>query len=84
MFARQSYTNNGRNWLLPMSHIGAGARNAVSAAGKPLRKLMATLTNSATIPLGTTLLGTSLLDRIGNTPLVRFERLTAHSALPRI
>jgi cysteine synthase B len=61
-----------------MSHIGAGARNAVSAAGKPLRKLMATLTNSATIPLGTTLLGTSLLDRIGNTPLVRFERLTAH------
>ena len=34
---------------------------------------MATLTNSATIPLGTT-----LLDRIGNTPLIRLERLTAH------
>src|ERR1700744_2365139 len=34
---------------------------------------MATLTNSATIPLGTT-----LYDRIGNTPLIRLERLTAH------
>ena len=33
---------------------------------------MATLTNPATISLGTT-----LLDRIGNTPLIRLERLTA-------
>ena len=40
---------------------------------------MATLTNSATVPRGTTLpLGTTLLERIGNTPLVRLERLTAH------
>ena len=30
---------------------------------------MATITNS---------LGTALLDRIGNTPLIRLERLTAH------
>jgi len=50
-----------------------GTRNAVSAAEKPQRKLMATLTNSATFTLGTT-----LLERIGNTPLIRFERLTAH------
>src|SRR5208337_745015 len=39
--------------------------------------MMATLTNSpastTTIPLGT-----ALLDRIGNTPLVRLERITAH------
>ena len=43
------------------------------------RKLMATLTNSATISLGTPLpLGTTLLERIGNTPLIRLERLTAH------
>ena len=34
---------------------------------------MATLTNSATISLGT-----SLLERIGNTPLIRLARLTAH------
>ena len=34
---------------------------------------MATLTNSATISLGS-----SLLDRIGNTPLIRLERLTAN------
>ena len=34
---------------------------------------MATLTNPATTSLGTT-----LLDRIGNTPLVRLDRLTAH------
>lgn len=34
---------------------------------------MATLINSMTKPLGTT-----LLDRIGNTPLVRMERITAH------
>ena len=34
---------------------------------------MATLTDPATISLGTT-----LLQRIGNTPLVRLERLTAH------
>jgi cysteine synthase B len=40
---------------------------------------MATLTNSATISLGTPLpLGTTLLERIGNTPLIRLERLTAH------
>ena len=40
---------------------------------------MATLTNSATVPRGTTLpLGTTLLERIGNTPLVRLERLTAY------
>ncbi len=40
---------------------------------------MATLTNSATISLGTPLpVGTTLLDRIGNTPLIRLERLTAH------
>jgi cysteine synthase B len=36
---------------------------------------MSTLTNSQT--LSTTLLGTSLLERIGNTPLVRLERLSA-------
>ena len=34
---------------------------------------MATLTNSITTPLGTALLG-----RIGNTPLVRLERIAAH------
>src|SRR6201993_1350126 len=34
---------------------------------------MATLINSMTKPLGTT-----LLDRIGNTPLVRMERIAAH------
>lgn len=34
---------------------------------------MATLTNSMTTPLGT-----ALLDRIGNTPLVRLERIAAH------
>jgi len=34
---------------------------------------MATMTNPATISLGT-----PLLDRIGNTPLIRLERLTAH------
>ncbi|HEX5236363.1 MAG TPA: cysteine synthase family protein [Silvibacterium sp.] len=34
---------------------------------------MATLTNSFTKPLGTT-----LRDRVGNTPLVRLERITAH------
>lgn len=34
---------------------------------------MATLTNSMTTPLGT-----ALLDRIGNTPLIRLERITAH------
>jgi S-sulfo-L-cysteine synthase (O-acetyl-L-serine-dependent) len=34
---------------------------------------MATLTNSTTVPLGT-----SLLERIGNTPLIRLERLAAH------
>lgn len=34
---------------------------------------MATLTNSMTTPLGTALLG-----RIGNTPLVRLERIAAH------
>jgi len=38
----------------------------------PLQR-MATLTNSMT-----NLLGTSLLERIGNTPLIRLERLTAH------
>jgi cysteine synthase B len=54
-------------------------RNAVQAAAKPQCKLMATLTNSATISLGTPLpLGTTLLERIGNTPLIRLERLTAH------
>ncbi|HCT60523.1 MULTISPECIES: cysteine synthase family protein [Acidobacterium] len=36
---------------------------------------MSTLTNSQT--LSTTLLGSALLDRIGNTPLVRLERLSA-------
>jgi len=40
---------------------------------------MATLTNPATLSLGTPLpLGTTILDRIGNTPLIRLERLTAH------
>jgi S-sulfo-L-cysteine synthase (O-acetyl-L-serine-dependent) len=40
---------------------------------------MATLTNSATFSLGTPLpVGTTLLDRIGNTPLIRLERLSAH------
>ena len=40
---------------------------------------MATLTNSATISLGTPLpLGTTLLERIGNTPLVRLQRIAAH------
>lgn len=34
---------------------------------------MATLTNSMTTPLGT-----ALLDRIGNTPLIRLERIAAH------
>src|SRR5271154_5287029 len=34
---------------------------------------MATLTNPATISLGTT-----ILDRIGNTPLIRLERLTVN------
>jgi S-sulfo-L-cysteine synthase (O-acetyl-L-serine-dependent) len=34
---------------------------------------MATLTNPATVSLGT-----ALLDRIGNTPLIRLDRLTAH------
>jgi S-sulfo-L-cysteine synthase (O-acetyl-L-serine-dependent) len=38
----------------------------------PLQR-MATMTNSMTH-----LLGTPLLDRIGNTPLIRLERLTAH------
>jgi cysteine synthase B len=31
-----------------------------------------------TKPLGTKLLGTTLLDRIGNTPLVRLDKLSAH------
>jgi len=40
---------------------------------------MATLTNPATTSLRTTTpLGTSLLERIGNTPLIRFEHLAAH------
>ncbi|WP_446744680.1 PLP-dependent cysteine synthase family protein [Silvibacterium acidisoli] len=38
---------------------------------------MATLTDPRTNPTGT-LLGISLLDRIGNTPLIRLERLAAH------
>lgn len=39
---------------------------------------MATLTNPATTSRGTTIhLGTSLLERIGNTPLIRFDRLAA-------
>src|SRR5579862_4039767 len=39
---------------------------------------MATLTNPASGTLGTMLPGTTLLERIGNTPLIRLERLTAH------
>jgi S-sulfo-L-cysteine synthase (O-acetyl-L-serine-dependent) len=39
---------------------------------------MATLSQTRTGLPGATLPGVSLLDRIGNTPLVRLERLTAH------
>jgi cysteine synthase B len=47
--------------------------NEVLAATTITRTLTATLTNPANISLGTTLLA-----RIGNTPLIRLERLTAH------
>jgi S-sulfo-L-cysteine synthase (O-acetyl-L-serine-dependent) len=60
----QSYTEDWRPVSLQLSHIGHEAATH--------KRIMATVTNS-TAPA----LGSGILDRIGNTPLIRLERLTA-------
>jgi S-sulfo-L-cysteine synthase (O-acetyl-L-serine-dependent) len=61
----QSYTEDWRPVSLQLSHIGQEAATR--------KRIMATVINSAAPALGS-----GILDRIGNTPLIRLERLTAH------
>ena len=73
MLARQRYTRNWRPVSLSLSHNGTGDAMRQRAPKRPQTELMATLTNS-TLPS----IGTPLLARIGNTPLIRLERIAAH------
>jgi S-sulfo-L-cysteine synthase (O-acetyl-L-serine-dependent) len=74
MWSRQSYTEGWRPVSLSLSHNGAWRCNAVPGMVPGIQTgIMATLTNSPARSLGT-----PLLERIGNTPLIRLERIAAH------